>query len=44
VQHVNGWGTPFFFNDSDFEVRLHNTATLPDRGLDLPLPLVVRFT
>jgi hypothetical protein len=44
VQHVDGWGTPFFFDDSDFEVRPDAAATLPGRGLDLPLPLAVRFT
>jgi hypothetical protein len=44
VQHVNGWGTPFFFNDSDFEVRPHSAATLPGREIDLPLPLALRFT
>jgi hypothetical protein len=44
VQHVDRWGTQFFFNDSDFEVRPHNTTMLPSWGLDLPLPLVVHFT
>jgi hypothetical protein len=44
VQHVDGWATPFFYDNNNFEVCLHDAATLPGQGLDLPLPLVMHFT